>query len=73
MSESKDDLSFVQNQMNPFFRYKNMVEFYDEVREDQVEESDVFLNLSQDVLTKNIYDNYNSFFYRYQDYNQINR
>jgi len=50
-----------------------MVELYDDTREEQYDDFETFNNITQNILNKNLYDNYKSFFYKYQDYNQINR
>jgi heme/copper-type cytochrome/quinol oxidase subunit 2 len=73
MSKSKNNLNFLQFDRNPFIKKDSMVEFYEEVRDEQAEEADHFVNISKAVVNKNIYESYKSFFYRYQDYNQINR
>jgi hypothetical protein len=73
ISEYKNKPKPMYHVINPFTKNNNMIEFYDESRDDQVDESDMFVNLSQTILNKNIYESYKSFFYRYQDYNQINR
>jgi hypothetical protein len=73
MSKSKKKLKINQLTPNPFFENKNMVEFYDDSRDDQADDAEVFVKLSQSDLNKNIQEAYKSFFYRYQDYNQINR
>lgn len=73
MTDTKNDLSLENYVANPFFKSNNMIEYYDDAREDQFEEYDNFSNISQSLITQNVYDKYKSFFYRYQDYNQINR
>jgi hypothetical protein len=73
MTDTKNDLSLENYGANPFFKSNNMIEYYDDAREDQFEEYDNFSNMSQNLITQNVYDKYKSFFYRYQDYNQINR
>jgi len=73
MSEYKKRTKINQYAFNPFFNDTRRAEFYDDSRDDQGEESDVFVKLSHGELNKNVYELYKSFFYRYQDYNQINR
>jgi heme/copper-type cytochrome/quinol oxidase subunit 2 len=73
ISDLKDQYSIQNYQENPFFKSNNMVELYDDLRDDQVEDFDGFDNVTQNIINKNIYENYKSFFYRYQDYNMINR
>lgn len=73
MSASKDKLNYYQFKANPLFNKIIPNDLYEETRDEQVEEFDSFVNLSTAILHKNIYDSYKSFFYRYQDYNQINR
>jgi hypothetical protein len=73
MSESKAKLQHRHYYNNPFFNLTNIADFYDDTRDDQVDESDAFVNLTQNNINQNIYNAYKSFFYRYQDYNQINR
>lgn len=58
---------------NPFFKASGNPDMYDENREEQFDESDHFVQTSDNVLNANVYEQYKSFFYRYQDYNQINR
>lgn len=73
MSDIKDQYSLDSYENNPFFVSNSMVELYDDARDDQFDDYESFNNLSQNTLSKNIYENYKSFFYKYQDYNQINR
>jgi heme/copper-type cytochrome/quinol oxidase subunit 2 len=73
LTPSKAKLGFVQFQHNPYLRTNDMVEFYEDLQDEQFDESDIFVNLSQSTINKNIYEKYKSFFYRYQDYNQITR
>jgi hypothetical protein len=73
MSEVKHKFNFFQYQTNPFFKINRMWDHYDDTRDEQSEEADTFINLTQDISNKNLYDSYKSFFYRYQDYNQITR
>jgi len=73
MTESKGKLNFYQFNSNPLFNKIKINDLYEETRDEQVEELDSFVNFSVNTLNKNIYDSYKSFFYRYQDYNQINR
>jgi len=73
MSNSKYKLNYAQFNLNPFSKTVNPNDLYDETREEQVEDLETFVTLNQTVLHKNIYESYKSFFYRYQDYNQINR
>jgi heme/copper-type cytochrome/quinol oxidase subunit 2 len=73
MSEVKHKFNFFQYQTNPFFKNNRMWDHYDDTRDEQSEEADIFINLTQDISNKNLYDSYKSFFYRYQDYNQITR
>jgi heme/copper-type cytochrome/quinol oxidase subunit 2 len=72
-SDAKDQYTLENYTNNPFFKSLNMVEFYDDARDEQFEDFDMFNNMSQNIVNKNMYDTYKSFFYRYQDYNQINR
>jgi hypothetical protein len=73
MSEQQKRLNFSIYKFNPFFAKSPAVEFYDESRDDQVEDLDNFINLSKNLKKNNVYDKYKSFFYKYHDYNQINR
>lgn len=73
MSTSKKALNIIQYQYNPFFTNDPTVEFYDDSRDEQIEDMNQFIKSTQDILNKNIYESYKSFFYRYHDYNQINR
>ncbi len=73
MSESKNKVNFFQFRPNPFIKTDSMVEFYEESRDEQADEAESFVTLSKSIVNKNIYESYKSFFYRYQDYNQINR
>lgn len=73
MSDIKDNYAIENYENNPFFSSNNMVELYDDLRDDQMDDYDGFNNVTQNVLSKNIYENYKSYFYKYQDYNQINR
>ena len=59
--------------LNPFKSYSESPEIYDDTREEQYEDFETFDKNSQNIISNNIYDNYKSYFYRYQDYNQINR
>lgn len=72
-SDAKEQYSVENYVNNPFFKRSNMVEFYDDLRDEQFEDFETFNNVAQNIVNKNIYDTYKSFFYRYQDYNQINR
>lgn len=72
-SDAKDEISLESYNSNPFIKTNKAIDFYEESREDQFEEFDNFNSMSQTLLTGNVYDKYKSFFYRYQDYNQINR
>lgn len=58
---------------NPFKQFKQFSDVYDDVRDDQLDDYEVFKNISDNVINNKVYDDYKSFFYRYQDYNQINR
>jgi len=49
------------------------VDLYDYDYDEQNNEFNVFYDITKNVLNKNIYEKYQSFFYRYSDYNQINR
>jgi hypothetical protein len=73
MSDIKDQFSLENYQENPFFKSNKPIDFYDESRDDQFEEFDIFNDITVNILNKNIYENYKSYFYKYQDYNQINR
>jgi len=73
MTDSKIKLKFTQFYLNPFLKTNKMVEFYEYNRDDQSDDADFFIISSQNILNKNLYESYKSFFYRYQDYNQINR
>jgi heme/copper-type cytochrome/quinol oxidase subunit 2 len=73
ISSYKNKLNYTQFINNPFFKKNPTVEFYDESSDEQADEAYVFANLSQSVINKNVYERYKSFFYKYQDYNQINR
>jgi hypothetical protein len=73
MSEYKNKLSCLQYSSNPFLRNNDIIEFYDDNRDEQADNAESFINLTQSTLNKNVYELYKSFFYRYQDYNQINR
>jgi heme/copper-type cytochrome/quinol oxidase subunit 2 len=73
ISDIKEQYSVENYENNPFFVSNSMVELYDDVRDDQFDDYDSFNTLTQNISSKNIYDNYKSFFYKYQDYNQINR
>lgn len=59
--------------INPYTNYKELTDLYDETRDDQCDETDLFANYNYNIINDNIYENYKSYFYRYQDYNQINR
>jgi hypothetical protein len=58
---------------NPYLNQSNNADLYEGTREEQVEDLDSFTNTTQNSLNNDIYEKYKSFFYRYQDYNQINR
>lgn len=73
ISDIKEQYSTENYGNNPFFSSNNPVELYDDNRDDQFEDYDNFNNITQNIISKNIYENYKSFFYKYQDYNQINR
>jgi len=59
--------------INPFKANIDPADLYEDMRDDQHEDFMVFNGFSQNVLNNNIYEDYKSYFYRYQDYNQINR
>ncbi len=73
ISDIKDHFSLENYQENPFFKSNKAIDFYDDSRDDQFDEFDNFNNITSNILNKNIYENYKSYFYKYQDYNQINR
>jgi heme/copper-type cytochrome/quinol oxidase subunit 2 len=73
VSDIKDQFSLENYQDNPFFKSNKSVDFYDDSREEQFEDFDTFNNITSNILNKNVYENYQSYFYKYQDYNQINR
>ncbi len=73
VSDIKDQFSLENYQENPFFKSNKAIDFYDDSRDDQFDEFDNFSNITSNILTKNVYENYKSYFYKYQDYNQINR
>ncbi len=58
---------------SPFIKYNIYADFYKDVRENQAEIIDNFSDITQNILNLNIYEKYKSFFYRYQDFAQINR
>jgi len=59
--------------VTPFNSSSEPAEYYDDLREEQHEDFETFANISQNIINHNIYDSYKAYFYRYQDYNQINR
>jgi heme/copper-type cytochrome/quinol oxidase subunit 2 len=59
--------------ISPFYKYDDSADLYDDYREDEFDDFDVFDNITQNTLQENVYENYQLFFYRYADYNQINR
>lgn len=73
LSDVKTQFDFVTYTFNPYIKSNELVDLYDDTREEQFEDFDSFSNLIYNTLNKNIFENYKSFFYRYQDYNQINR
>lgn len=48
-------------------------DIYNVSREDDYDGADAFISSSQSLVNFNIFEKYKDFFYRYQDYNQINR
>jgi hypothetical protein len=58
---------------SPITKYKELSDLYEDVREDQLEDMENFSSITQNILNNEIYERYKSFFYRYQDYNQITR
>jgi len=73
VSDLKKKFSLENYQKNPFFKFNRAVDLYEDTRDDQIEYFDTFDNLTSNILNKNIYENYKAYFYKYQDYNQINR
>jgi heme/copper-type cytochrome/quinol oxidase subunit 2 len=60
--------------INPYIQHKPLLtEFYEDSRENQYDELDSFVDYITNINTKNKYENYKTYFYRYQDYNLINR
>ncbi len=59
--------------VNPFFNGFVAADLYEGSREEQLDESSAFTSSTTNLLNSNFFENYKSFFYRYQDYNQINR
>jgi hypothetical protein len=69
----KEGLGYNVYQNNVSVLEQPAADLYDDSREDQVDDLQNFLNVTQNVLTNGVYEKYKDFFYRYQDYNQINR
>ncbi len=73
MKNKKPQINFYQFANNPIFQSTKSVEDYEDTRDDRFDEAELFASVSRNIINKNIYENYKSFFYQYQDYNQINR
>lgn len=58
---------------SPLVVYNMSVDYLDEERDDQYEAFEAFFDENHNSLNRNIFEKYKSFFYRYQDYPQINR
>ncbi len=69
----KDSFGYRAYQNNLTLLEEEPADLYDDSREDQIDDLQNFLSVTQNVMTNSIYEKYKDFFYRYQDYNQINR
>lgn len=72
-SDIKEQNRSLLGTLTPYSSGTNSAELYDDSREDQYEDFETFSIVSQNIINNDVYENYKSYFYRYQDYNQINR
>lgn len=72
-TEVAEEFDFSIYKNNPNITYDDPADLYEDPRDEQFDDYEVFAGLTQTIINEKVFDNYKSFFYRYQDYNQINR